>query len=59
MWIAEILLDEKGCFWSKLLLPETWDFKRSLSKTRIGLNDVSEIDKMGRKGDKEKIGEEI
>jgi len=44
------------------LLPEPWDFKRSLSKfrrSRIGLHDVSEIDKIGRKGNKEKIGEEI
>lgn len=44
------------------MLPEPWDFKRRLSKfrrSRIGLHDVSEIDKIGRKGNKEKIGEEI
>lgn len=43
------------------MLPEPWDFKRSLSKfrrSRIGLCDVSEIDRMGRKGNEEKIGEE-
>lgn len=44
------------------MLSEPWDLKRNLSKfrrSRIGLCDVSEIDKMGRKWNKEKIGEEI